>query len=71
MKKDIMNIQDILKRGFKALTKELGAAGAIRFIQQYDQGHGDYTKERQKWASKLTSEDIFAQVKKIKHKKKK
>jgi hypothetical protein len=28
--------------------RELGSAGAIRFIQQYESGHGDYTRDRKK-----------------------
>ncbi|MGV2388072.1 MAG UNVERIFIED_CONTAM: hypothetical protein LVR29_06285 [Microcystis novacekii LVE1205-3] len=34
------------KKGFKALVDALGIGDAIRFIQQYDSGSGDYTKER-------------------------
>ncbi len=32
----------------KALKDALGCVGMVRFIQQYDLGYGDYTKERQK-----------------------
>lgn len=28
------------------LVRELGYANAMRFLLQYDSGHGDYTKER-------------------------
>jgi hypothetical protein len=34
--------------GFEALLRELGPAGAIRFIQQYESGRGDYTRNRKK-----------------------
>ena len=31
----------------QALREVLGPVGVVRFIQQFDLGHGDYTKERQ------------------------
>ena len=34
--------------GSDILVYELGPAGAIRFIQQYESGHGDYTRNRKK-----------------------
>lgn len=33
--------------GLKALNWELGPVGMIRFLQQFETGSGDYTKERQ------------------------
>lgn len=33
--------------GMQALREVLGPVGVVRFIQQFDLGHGDYTKERQ------------------------
>ena len=33
--------------GMKALKEALGPVGMVRFMQQYDLGYGDYTKERQ------------------------
>jgi hypothetical protein len=34
------------------LVKNLGPADAIRFIQSYTHGSGDYTKERKAWLEK-------------------
>ncbi|MCI8550920.1 MAG: hypothetical protein HFI68_10110 [Lachnospiraceae bacterium] len=33
--------------GMKALRDALGSVGMVRFIQQYETGYGDYTKEKQ------------------------
>lgn len=33
--------------GIQALKEALGPVGMARFMQQYDPGYGDYTKERQ------------------------
>ena len=37
----------IRKMGINALTKELGLVGMAYFMQQFDRGEGDYTKERE------------------------
>ncbi len=42
----------------QALTKELGAVGMAPFIRQFDQGKGDYTKDRGALLSGVTMEDI-------------
>lgn len=33
--------------GMQALKEALGPVGVVRFIQQFDLGYGNYTKERQ------------------------
>jgi len=45
-------LNEIRIRGFKVLVKNLGPADAIRFIQSYTHGSGDYTKERKQWLEK-------------------
>jgi len=37
---------DIRRVGFEALKDALGLVGATRFIQQFENGSGDYTKEK-------------------------
>ena len=46
-KVNINNPMEIRMVGMKALRDALGNVGAVRFIQQYDLGYGDYTKEKQ------------------------
>ncbi|MFM7219787.1 MAG: hypothetical protein ACKO21_06190 [Nodosilinea sp.] len=53
---------ELNRKGFKALVDALGYADAIRFIRQYDNGSGDYTKERHQWLDRLTLEDIWADI---------
>ena len=38
---------DVRNAGIKALQEALGPVGMVKFLQQYDLGHGDYTKEKQ------------------------
>jgi len=40
------NMTEIRTVGLKALLEALGPIGMVRFMQQYDAGYGDYTKEK-------------------------
>jgi hypothetical protein len=58
-----MTLEQIRKAGMEALIRELGPVGMIRFLQQFDMGSGDYTKERHKIFEGM---DVDAIVEKIK-----
>jgi hypothetical protein len=58
-----MSAYEIRLEGWKALTERLGPAGAMRFMMQYDPGHGDYTKERDEIFADLGIEDLIASIK--------
>lgn len=44
-----MSLEEVRRRGLEALARELGPAGLIRFLQQFESGSGDYTAERASW----------------------
>jgi len=46
---EVKTLNEIRIQGFEVLVKNLGPADAIRFIQSYSHGSGDYTKERKTW----------------------
>ncbi|MFN4217937.1 MAG: hypothetical protein ACK4HB_01405 [Candidatus Bipolaricaulia bacterium] len=54
----------IRNRGLEALAKALGPVGMVRFLQQFESGTGDYTKERAQWLDKLTVKEIVTEIKK-------
>jgi hypothetical protein len=54
----LMTIPEIRRAGLEALLERLGPGGTLRFLQQFDPGHGDYTKERHAWLDGLSLEDI-------------
>lgn len=54
-----MSLYQIRIEGWRALTERLGPAGAMRFMMQYDPGHGDYTEERRAMFADLSIDDIF------------
>jgi len=45
-------LNEIHKQGIEALVKVLGPVDAVRFLQIYDQGSGDYTKDEKTMAGK-------------------
>lgn len=57
-----MSAYEIRLEGWKALTDRLGPAGAMRFMMQYDPGHGDYTQERQEIFAELDLDDLLASI---------
>ena len=42
----INNPVELCQQGFTALVAALGWVNAVRFLQQYEVGQGDYTEER-------------------------
>ena len=59
MKSKIMSLDEIRKAGIEALAQTLGPIGMVRFLQQFDTGKGDYTKEREQWLGEMTIDDIL------------
>ena len=51
-------LNEIRKMGIDALAKALGPIGMVRFIQSFDLGEGDYTKERFQWLDQDMDEII-------------
>lgn len=63
MKIKILPLEEIREKGFKTLSRELGAFNFIRFIQQYKSGYGDYTKERKIHLPKKSVDGIYREIK--------
>ena len=51
-------LPEIKHKGWHALVKELGYAGATKFMLMYDPGRGNYTKERKDILDKITIEKV-------------
>ena len=49
---------EIYRQGLEALRAKLGRAGMIRFLQQFEEGQGDYARERRQWVDRLSLEDL-------------
>jgi hypothetical protein len=55
---------EIRRLGIEALTKALGPAGMARFMQQYEMGSGDYTRDRDEILGNPTVDEIFSRIEK-------
>ncbi len=54
--------QQIQVIGLDLLQKELGATGLLRFLQQFERGHGNYTLERQQQPENDTVDSLVVQI---------
>ena len=57
-----MTPQQIREAGLEVLSRELGVAGMIRFMQQFEMGKGDYSKDRHQWLDQYNVDDIAQMV---------
>lgn len=71
MTTDYLTLNEIRMIGFEVLVRELGPVGAIRFIQQYEAGRGNYTRDRRKFLPKKSVREIGKQIVKERQAKKK
>ncbi|MCX6698639.1 MAG: hypothetical protein NTV68_01730 [Methanomicrobiales archaeon] len=53
-----------MMKWLNALLKTRGPVDLIRFIQMFDHGRGDYTKERNQWLSNDLDE-IYTEIHKM------
>lgn len=61
-----MTNKEIRIAGLEALKQRLGIVGMIRFLQDMDKGHGDYTTDRQKWLDNPDFDEIMKDIEQIK-----
>ena len=65
-KTDVRSTEEIRRIGIEALAEALGPLDAVRFLQSFDLGRGDYTKERSHVLG-LTLDEIFMGIEKRKN----
>ena len=63
MKAKIRPLADINREAEAILIREMGVVTAMRFLNQFRVGSGDYTKERGQWLDDLSLEQITSQIK--------
>ena len=51
-------LDEIRQQGLDALCKRLGRADMIRFLQQFEMGRGDYSRERHAWVDGLSLNEV-------------
>ena len=50
--------EQIRRQGLEALRRELGVTGMIRFLQQFENGSGDYARDRHAWVDATSLEEL-------------
>lgn len=58
-----LNPTIVRKAGLEALAKALGPVGMVRFLQQFEIGSGDYTKERERLLEGMSVKSIVREIK--------
>jgi hypothetical protein len=58
----VMTLEQIRLTGLQALARDLGPVGLVRFLQQFETGHGDYTAERRRWLGERTVQDLAQEI---------
>ena len=53
-----MTLDEIRRQGLLALRERLGRVGMVRFLQQFENGAGDYAQERRQWVESVTLDDL-------------
>jgi hypothetical protein len=64
MNQQSMTQEEIRIAGIRVLGEHMGLVDMIRFLQQTETGHGDYTAERSRLLGDPTVDDLFADIEK-------
>jgi hypothetical protein len=51
-------LEEIRRRGLAPLCRELGRAGMIRLLQQFEASHSDYARARRGWVDRTSLDDL-------------
>ena len=57
-----MSLEQIRIAGMEALARELGIVGMVRFLQQFETGHGDYSKDRHQWLDDQNMDTVLKRI---------
>jgi hypothetical protein len=57
-------LSQITQEAIAILSKEIGIANTLRFLNQFSTGYGNYTEERETLFKDLTLDEILQQMKK-------
>ncbi|BBO17230.1 conserved hypothetical protein [Candidatus Brocadia pituitae] len=62
---DVRPLIEINQQAISLLYKELGVVDAVRFLKQFTQGFGDYTREREVIFANKSVQDIVSEIEKM------
>jgi hypothetical protein len=59
----LKTLAEINEEAIRILSREIGVANTLRFINQFTPGAGNYTEERREMYSGLELDDLVAEIK--------
>jgi hypothetical protein len=59
-------LTQITSEAIRLLCKEMGVVNALRFVNQFTTGYGEYTKERRHLFADMAVEDIASHIRRKK-----
>ncbi|MBI2838042.1 MAG: hypothetical protein HYX75_06995 [Acidobacteria bacterium] len=65
MKTQTMSLEQLRIAALDLLARELGPWGMVRFLQQYETGHGDYSIERHRWLDNTSVDELVATLRRL------
>ncbi|MBW4538339.1 MAG: hypothetical protein KME43_04240 [Myxacorys chilensis ATA2-1-KO14] len=57
------SLNEITQEAIAILSREIGTANTLRFLNQFSSGYGNYTEERKELFKDLTLDQILQQIK--------
>lgn len=60
----MMSLKEIETTGLAVLARELGPVGLTRFLQIFETGSGDYTKDRHQWLDDQSLDEVVERIEK-------
>lgn len=67
MEPKLLTPVELRQQGFAVLVERLGVANALRFMREFEQGEGDYTKERDVLFEYETVEKLASKIRASRH----
>ncbi|MBM4041981.1 MAG: hypothetical protein FJ290_26090 [Planctomycetes bacterium] len=62
MNTETLTPNEVRRIGMSALRQALGPVGMIRFLQQFETGHGDYTRDHEAEEDRETVQSLARKV---------
>ena len=63
MKAEIRPLSELNEQATEVLVREMGIVDALRFLNQFSTGTGNYTQQREQWLGNLSLDEITSQIK--------
>jgi hypothetical protein len=62
MSRQTKSLNEITQQAIQVLSKEIGIANTVRFLNQFSTGYGNYTEERESLFKDLTLDEILKRM---------